>query len=201
MATINQGWKRGRGRSWLSVKISPIDKVSSTMSSVSSCLPPFSLKNNVPNCLTPKYINANTQIREYNFFLQSIQKYSKYFWKGNGTRTSNTKFRFVWHANTNTQILLWSKLQICPTYAIFSERKWYEDIKNNAPSCLTCKYKYTKTQTHIYTNTQIQIWSKFQIGLTWLIFLKRYWYIQYIKNNIPKCLTFKYTNICSAGFA
>ena len=77
------------------------------------------------------------------------------------------------HKNTNTQILLWSKLQICLTYAIFSERKWYEDIKNNAPSCLTCKYKYTKTQTHIYTNTQIQIWSKFQIGLTWLIFLKR----------------------------
>ena len=41
------------------------------------------------------------------------------------------------HKNTNTQMLLWSKLQICQTYAIFSERKWYEEIKNNVPSCLT----------------------------------------------------------------
>ena len=69
------------------------------------------------------------------------------------------------HKCTNTQIQLRSKLHIGTTCAIFLKRWWYEDLKNNVPKYLMCKY--------INTNTQIQFRSKLQICLTYVIFLQR----------------------------
>ena len=70
---------------------------------------------------------------------------------GRQTRT-NTKTQI---RNTNTQThkytnTVCSNLQIDPTSAIFFHRKLYQDIKNNIPKCLTCKYTI---QIHKYTNT------------------------------------------------
>ena len=72
------------------------------------------------------------------------------------------------YTNTNTQIhkytnTVWSDLQIDTTSAIFLKRKWYEDLKNNVPMSLTCKYTI---QIHKYTNTNCweyafnSFWSK-----------------------------------------
>ena len=101
-----------------------------------------------------KYKNTNTQIHFFFKVADMSNKcyiFEKVMLRGPQKQSFHlSDMQIKIHKNTNTQILLWSKLQICPTYAIFSERKWYEDIKNNVPSCLTCKYKYTKTQTHKY---------------------------------------------------
>ena len=108
-----------------------------------------------------KYINTNTQIREYNFFLQSIQKYSKYFWNGNGTRTSNTKFRFVWHANTNTQKHKYTntalvKVTDMPNICYIFRK---EMVRGHQKQCSQLSdmqiqiHKNTNTHIHKYTNT------------------------------------------------
>ena len=114
------------------------------------------IKNYIPMSQTRKYKNTNTQIHKYIFFTVADMSNKCYIFEKvmvRGPRKQSfhlSDMQIQIRKNTNTQILLWSKLQICPTYAIFSERKWYEDIKNKVPSCLTCKYKYTKTQTHKY---------------------------------------------------
>ena len=51
----------------------------------------------------------------------------------------------------------------------------------------------TQIQIHKYTNTHIQLRSKLQINLTCAIFLKRILF-EDLKNNVPRCLTSKYTN-------
>ena len=61
------------------------------------------------------------------------------------------------YTNTNTQIQLRSRLQLCLACVIFLKRYWYKDFKDKVPSCLTCKYKYTTTQIHKYTNP---VWVK-----------------------------------------
>jgi len=120
---------------------------------------------------------ANTQIQIYKYantiFFQSIQKYSKYFWKGNGTRTSKTKFRFVWHANTNTQKHKYTntalvKVTDMPNICYIFRK---EMVRGHQKQC--SQLSDMQIQIHKNTNTQIQIRSKFQIGLTWLIFLKK----------------------------
>ena len=91
-----------------------------------------------------------------------------------------------------------------PWCDIFLKSRWYEDLKNNFPKCLTSKYTHTNTQIHKYTNTVCHT-------LLWLVgsrirhfetlwkepwcdtFLKSRWY-EDLKNNVPKCLTSKYTN-------
>ena len=98
-----------------------------------------------------------------------------------------------------------------PWCDIFLKSRWYEDLKNNFPKCLTSKYTHTNTQIHKYTNTVCHT-------LLWLVgsrirhfetlwkepwcdtFLKSRWY-EDLKNNVPKCLTYntqiqihKYTN-------
>ena len=40
-----------------------------------------------------------------------------------------------------------------PWCDIFLKSRWYEDLKNNFPKCLTSKYTHTNTQIHKYTNT------------------------------------------------
>ena len=49
-----------------------------------------------------------------------------------------------------------------PWYDIFLKGRWYEDLKNNVPECLTSKY----------TNTQIQFGSNLKIDPTCDIFWK-----------------------------
>ena len=87
------------------------------------------------------------------------------------------------HKYTNT---VWSNLQIDPTSAIFFHRKLYQDIKNNIPKCLTCKYTKTQIHKNTNTNTQIQFELNLQISLTCAIFLKRKWYQDLNKERCQK---------------
>ena len=132
------------------------------------------IKTDITKCLILKYTNTNTQIHKYSI-LQSARKtqHVVYFWKEDCSRgskwyshMSNTQMHK--YKYTNTQIhkytnTVWSDLQIDKTSAIFLKRKWYEDLKNNVPMSLTCKYTI---QIHKYTNTNCweyafnTFWSK-----------------------------------------
>ena len=48
------------------------------------------------------------------------------------------------------------KLQIDPTNAIILKRKWYQDLKNNVPKSVTCKYTI-QIHKYKYKNT---VWVK-----------------------------------------
>ena len=60
---------------------------------------------------------------------------------------------------TNTQIQFGSNYQIDLACDKFLKTRWYEDLKNNVPDCLTPKYTNANTQIHKYTNT---VWVKFE---------------------------------------
>ena len=107
------------------------------------------LKNNFPKCLTSKYTHTNTQIHKY---------------------TNTVCHTLLWLVGSRIRHFetLWKE----PWCDTFLKSRWYEDLKNNVPKCLTYN---TQIQIHKYTNT---VWVKFEDR----------------PNIVPKCLTSKYTN-------
>ena len=72
-----------------------------------------------------------------------------------------------------------------PWCDIFLKSRWYEDLKNNFPKCLTSKYTHTNTQIHKYTNTVchtllwlvgsriLALWNTLKRTMMWYIFEKQ----------------------------
>ena len=116
-------------------------------------------------------------------------------------RTSKTMFPSVWHPNTQIQIhkytnTVWVKFEDRPNMWYIFEKVMIRGPQKHCSQVSDIqihKYKYTNIQIHKYTNTQIQFGSNYQIDLTCDIFFKMQWY-EDLKNNVPRCLTSKYTN-------
>ncbi len=69
----------------------------------------------------------------------------------------------------------------------------FEKVMVRGPQKQCSRVSDMQIHKYNYTNTQIQFGSNLHIGLTCAIFLKRLWY-EYLKNNVPECVTSKYTN-------